>query len=78
MRKMKELGAQAEKEATAIFAAKTKQIRKMKQEDLPLANTQLQPPAPTSTAQWAPKLAPGFCVAQMELDGNCFYRSISD
>ena len=29
-------------------------------------------------SQWAPKLAPGFRVAQMELDGNCFYRSVSD
>ena len=60
MRKMKELGAQAEKEATDIFAAKMKQIRTMEQEDLPLANTQLQPPAPTSTAKWAPKLRPAF------------------
>jgi len=73
MRKMKELEAQAEKEATAVFAAETKQIHMMKQEHLPLANAQLQPPAPTFTAQWAPKLAPGFRVAQMELDGNCFY-----
>jgi hypothetical protein len=78
MRKMKELGAHAEKEATALCAAETKQIHTMEQEDFPLANAQLQPPAPTFTAQWAPKLAPGFRVAQMELDGNCFYRSVSD
>jgi len=78
IRKMKELGAQAEKEATEIFAAETKQIHTMEQEDLPFANAQLQPPAPTFTPQWVPKLAPSFCVAQMELDGNCFYRSVSD
>jgi len=78
IRKMKELGAQAEKEATEIFAAETKQIHTMEQEDLPFANAQLQPPAPTFTAQWVPKLVPGFRVAQMELDGNCFYRSVSD
>ena len=78
LRKMKELGAQAEKEATAMFAAKTKQNSTMEQDDLPLANAQLQPPAPTFTAQWAPNLAPGFRLAQMELDGNCFYRSVSD
>jgi hypothetical protein len=29
-------------------------------------------------SQWAPKLAPGFRVAQMELDGNCIYQSVSD
>ena len=75
---MKELGAQAEKEATAISAAKTMQIHTMEQEDLPLANAQLQPLALTFTPQWVPTLAPGFCVAQMELDGNCFYRSVSD
>ena len=63
IRKMKELGAQAEKEATAIFAAETKQIHTMEREDLPLTNAQLQPPAPTFTAQWAPTLAPGFCLA---------------
>jgi len=78
IRKMKELGARAEKEATAIFAAETKQIHTMEQEDLPLTNAQLQPPAPSFTAQWAPKLVPSFRVAQMELDGNCFYRSVSD
>jgi hypothetical protein len=78
IRKMKELGAQVEKEATTIFAAETKQIHTMEQEDLPLANAQLQPPAPTFTAQRAPKLVPGFRVAQMELEGNCFYRSVSD
>jgi hypothetical protein len=44
----------------------------MEHEVLPL------PPAPTVTAQWVPKLEPGFRVAQMELDGNCFYRSVSD
>jgi hypothetical protein len=77
-RKMKELGAQAEKEATAHFAAEMEQTNKMEQEDLPLANEQIQPLAPMFTAQWAPKLAPGFCVDQMELDGNCFYRSVSD
>jgi hypothetical protein len=75
---MKELGAQAEKVATAMFAAETKQIHTIEQEVLPLANAQLQPPAPTFTAQWVPKLVPSFCVAQMELDCNCFYRSVSD
>ena len=78
LRKMKELGAQAEKESTALFAAKMKQIHTMEQEVLPLANAQLQPPAPTFPAQWVPKLALGFRVTQMELDGNCFYRSVSD
>ena len=78
MRKMKELGAQAEKEATALFAAEMEQTNKMEQDDLPLANEQVQPPAPTFTAQWAPNLAPGFRVVQMELDGNCFYRPVSD
>jgi hypothetical protein len=42
LRKMKELGTQAEKEATAMFAAETKQISTMEQEDLLLANAQLQ------------------------------------
>jgi len=42
LRKMKELGAQAEKEAMAIFAAETKQIHTMEQEVLPLAKAQLQ------------------------------------
>jgi hypothetical protein len=78
LRKMKELGTQAEKEATAMFAAKMKQISTMEQEDLPLANAQLQSPSPTFISQWPPKLAPGFSVVQMELDGNCFYRSVSD
>ena len=78
LRKMKELGAQAEKESTALFAAEMKQIHTMEQEVLPLANAQLQPPAPTFPAQWVPKLALGFRVTQMELDGNCFYRSVSD
>ena len=78
MRKVKELGAQAEKEATALFAAEMEQTNKMEQDNLPLANEQVQPPAPTFTAQWAPNLVPGFRVAQMELDGNCFYRSVSD
>ena len=75
LRKIKELGAQAEKEATAMFAAKTKQRSTMEQEevDLSLANAQLQSPSPTFISQWAPKLAPGFSVAQMDLDGNCFY-----
>jgi hypothetical protein len=72
LRKMKELGAQAEKEATASFAAETKQCHTREHEVLPL------PPAPTVTAQWVPKLEPGFRVAQMELDGNCFYQSVSD
>jgi hypothetical protein len=78
IRKMKELGAQAEKEATDFFAAKTKQIHTMEQEDLSLTNARLQPPAPTFTAQWVPKLVPGFHLVQMELDGDCFYRSVSD
>ena len=54
LRKMKELGAQAEKEATASFAAETKQFHTMEHDVLPL------PPAPTVTAQWVPKLEPGF------------------
>ena len=78
LRKMKELGAQAENEATIFFSAETKQIHMMEQDDLPLENAQLQPPVPTFTTQWAPNLPPGFRVAQMELDGNCFYRSVSD
>ena len=78
IRKMKELGAQAEKEATAIFAVEMDQNNKMEQEDLPIANKQLQPPAPTFLGQWAPTLAPGFSIVQMELDGNCFYQSVSD
>jgi hypothetical protein len=78
MRKIKELGAQAEKKATAMFVAETKQISMIEQEDLPLANARLQPPSPTFISLWAPKLAPGFRVAQMELDGNCFYQSVSD
>jgi hypothetical protein len=77
VRKMKELGAQAEKEATKLFSAETKQIHTMEKDDLPLENAQLQL-VPTFTTQWAPNLAPGFRVAQMELDGNCFYRSVSD
>jgi hypothetical protein len=71
LRKMKELGAQAEKEATASFAAETEKIHTLENEVLHL------PPAPPS-AQWIPSLPPGFRVAQMELDGNCFYRSVSD
>jgi hypothetical protein len=78
VRKMKELGAQAEKEATKLFSAESKQIHTMEQDDLSLENGQLQPPVPTFTTQWAPNLALGFRVAQMELDGNCFYRSVSD
>ena len=75
---MKELGTQAEKDATAMFATETESKSSMEQDDLPHENARLQPPAPTYTAQWTPNLAPGFLVAQMELDGNCFYRSISD
>jgi hypothetical protein len=75
---MKELGAQAEKEATAIFVAETDQNNKMEQEELPLVNKQPQPPVPTYPGLWAPELVPGFSVMQMELDGNCFYCSVSD
>ncbi len=50
----------------------------MEQEELPLVNEQPQPPVPTYPGLWAPELAPGFSVMQMELDGNCFYRSVSD
>jgi hypothetical protein len=75
---MQELGAQAEKEAKAKFVAKTDQNGKMEQEELPLANVQPHPPAPNPPELWAPRLAPGFSVMQMELDGNCFYRSVSD
>ena len=71
-KKMKELGAQAEKEATAIFVAKMDQNNKMEQEELPLVNEQPQPPVPTYPGLWAPELVPGFSVMQMELDGNCF------
>jgi hypothetical protein len=39
-KKMKELGAQAEKEATAIFVAEMNQNNKMEQEELPLVNEQ--------------------------------------
>jgi len=78
VRKMKELEAQAEKDATEIFAAKVEKNQMMEQVDLPLGNEQLQPPSPMFSGQWAPKLAPGFCVVQMAQDGNCFYRSVSD
>jgi hypothetical protein len=37
-KKIKELGAQAEKEAVAMFDAKTKQNSTMEQEEPPLAN----------------------------------------
>jgi hypothetical protein len=77
IRKMKELGAQAEKEATELFAVETKQRSTMEQEEVE-ANAQLQSPSPTFMTQWAPKLAPGCSIAQMELDGNCFYQSVSD
>jgi hypothetical protein len=77
-KKMKELGAQAEKEAKAIFVTKTDQNGKMEQEKLLLANKQPHPPAPNPPELWAPRLAPGFSVMQMELDGNCFYHSVSD
>jgi hypothetical protein len=72
LRKIKELGTQAEKEATAMFAAETEQKSTMEQD------ARLQTPAPACTAQWTPNLAPGFRVAQMKLDGNCFYQAISD
>jgi hypothetical protein len=75
-KKMKKLGAQAEKEATAIFVAETDQNNKMEQEELPLVNE--QPQVPTYPGLWAPELAPGFSVMQMEPDGNCFYCSVSD
>ncbi len=75
---MKELGAQAEKEATAIFVAKTDRNNKMEQEELPLVNEQPQPPVLTYPGLWAPELVPGFSVMQMELDDNCFYCSVSD
>jgi hypothetical protein len=77
-KKMKELGAQAEKEAKAIFVTKMDQNGKMEQEKLPLANKQPHPPALNPPELWAPRLAPGFSVMQMELDGNCFNRSVSD
>jgi hypothetical protein len=75
---MKELKAQAEKEAKAIFVTKMDQNGKMEQEKLPLANKHPHPPAPNPPELWAPRLGPGFSVMQMELDGNCFYRSVSD
>ncbi len=77
-KKMKKLGAQAEKEAKAIFVAKTDQNSKMEQEELPLVNKQPHPPAPNPPELWALRLLPGFSVMWMELDGNCFYRSVSD
>jgi hypothetical protein len=75
---MKELKAQAEKEAKAIFVTETDQNGKMEQERLPLMNKQPHLPAPNPPEFWAPRLAPGFSVMQMELDGNCFYCSVSD
>ncbi len=77
-KKMKELRAQAEKEAKAIFVTKTDRNSKMEQERLPLANKQPHPPATNPPELWAPRLAPGFSVMQMALDGNCFYRAVSD
>jgi hypothetical protein len=77
-KKMKELGAQAEKEAKAIFVAEMDQNNKMEQEGLPILNEQPQPPVPIYPGLLAPELVPGFSVMQMELDGNCFYRSVSD
>ena len=41
-----ELGAQAEKEAVAMFNAKMKQNSTMEQEEPPPANEHPQPPAP--------------------------------
>jgi hypothetical protein len=77
-KKMKELGAQSEKESKAIFVAKTDQNGKMEQEELPLAIKQPHPSAPNPPELWAPRLGSGFSVMQMELDGNCFYCSVSD
>ncbi len=77
-KKMKKLGAQAEKEAKAIFVTEMDQNGKVEQEKLPLANKQPHPPAPNPPELWAPRLAPGFSVMQKELDGNCFYCSVSD
>jgi hypothetical protein len=77
-KKMKELGVQSEKEATAIFVAEMDQNNKMEEEELPLVNEQPQPPVSTYPGLWALELAPSFSVMQMELDGNCFYRPVSD
>jgi hypothetical protein len=77
-KKIKELGAQAEKEAVAMFDAETKQNSTMEQEEPPLVNEQPQPPAPAVPKHWSPVLEPGFSVMQMDLDGNCFYRTVSD
>jgi hypothetical protein len=75
-KKIKELGAQAEKEAVAMFVTETKQNSKMEQEEPPLANEQPQPPVPAVPKYWSPVLEPGFSVMQMDLDGNCFYRAL--
>jgi hypothetical protein len=77
-KKIKELRAQAEKEAKAIFVTKMDQNGKMEHEKLPLANKQPHPHAPNSPELWAPRLAPGFSVMHMELYRNCFYCSVSD
>jgi hypothetical protein len=77
-KKMKELGVQAEKEAKAIFVAEMDQNSKMEQKEVPLTNKQPHPPAPNPPELWASRLAPGFSAMQMELDGNCFYCSVSD
>jgi hypothetical protein len=77
-KKMKELEAQADKEAKAIFVTEMDQNGKMEQEKLPLTKEQPHPPAPNPPELWAPRLAPGFSVMQMELDGNCFYHSVLD
>ncbi len=61
-----------------MFDAETKQNSTMEQEEPPLANEQPQPPAPAVPEHWLPVLEPGFSVMQMDLDGNCFYRAVSD
>ena len=77
-KEIKELGAQAEKEAVTMFEAKTKKKKSIEQQTPPPANEQVQPIVPAVSDQWSPVLEPGWSIMQMGMDGNCFYRAVSD
>jgi hypothetical protein len=74
-KKLKELGAQAEKAAKVQYVANCDSNNAMEQERLPLKKDMLVQPV---NNPWTPILPHGFDILPMEQDGNCLYRSVSD
>ncbi len=74
-KKLKELGAQAEKAAKVQYVANCDSNNAMEQEQLPLKKDMLVQPVDNP---WTPILPDCFDIMHMEQDGNCLYCLVSD